>query len=273
MPVSASSFDLAAVEEGIRETAFAPRLTHLVSTASTNTLALEAAQGGARHGVWVADEQTAGRGRGGHGWHSAAGDGLYVSVLVSPALAMDRALWLALATGLAAQAAILEATDLKIDIRWPNDLILNGRKCGGILVETSVEASVASAEALLRYAVIGIGINVNHAEFPPELRALATSLRVEIGMPVPRETLLAALLRHLDREISRLVEERNGTPGTSLLERFAAASTWVWGKRVHVDEAGGYTGVTAGLDARGFLEVLGDDGAVHTVLSGGVRAE
>ncbi len=197
-----------------------------------------------------------------------------MSVLTAPQLPMDRALWLSLATGLAAQAAVAEVTDLRVDIRWPNDLILNERKCGGILVETAVETAVANAEALLRYAVIGIGINVNHAEFPAELREIATSLRLEIDAPVQREALLSALLRHLDRQIRWLIEECRGLhSGSGLLERFAAASSWVRGKRVHVEEAGGYTGVTAGLDGRGFLEVLGDDGVVHTVLSGGVRAE
>jgi BirA family biotin operon repressor/biotin-[acetyl-CoA-carboxylase] ligase len=259
-------FDLAAVNAGIVGTAFAGRVLHFPSVGSTNLLALEAAQASGRVGVWVADEQTAGRGRGGHGWHSAAGDGLYVSALVAPALPMARALWLSLATGLATRVAIAEVTGIAVDIRWPNDLLLNGRKCGGILVETAVEGE------MLRYAVIGVGINVNHAAFPPELEALATSLRMEREHEVSREALLAALLRSLDEEIALLVGEYRGeVAGAGLLERFAGASSWVWGKRVKVDEAGGYTGLTAGLDARGFLLVDGDDGVMHTVLSGGVR--
>jgi BirA family biotin operon repressor/biotin-[acetyl-CoA-carboxylase] ligase len=259
-------FDLAAVDAGIAETRFAGRVLHFASVGSTNVLALEAAQAGARVGVWVSDEQTAGRGRGGHGWHSAAGDGLYVSALVAPVLPMTMALWLSLATGLAARTAIAEVTGLAVDIRWPNDLLLNGRKCGGILVETAVEG------AMLRYAVIGVGINVNHARFPPEIETLATSLRLESGGEVSRETLLAALLRSLDEEIELLVREHLGVmAGTGLLERFTGASSWVRGKRVKVDEGGGYTGVTDGLDRRGFLLVDGDDGVMHTVLSGGVR--
>jgi BirA family biotin operon repressor/biotin-[acetyl-CoA-carboxylase] ligase len=261
-------FDLAAVNAGIAGTAFAGRVLHFPSVGSTNVLALEAAQAGARGGVWVADEQTAGRGRGGHGWHSAAGDGLYVSALVAPPLPlpMTMALWLSLSTGMAARAAIAEVTGMTADIRWPNDLLLHGRKCGGILVETAVDGE------MLRYAVIGVGINVNHAKFPAELEALATSLRMESGSEVSRETLLAALLRSLDEEIGLLVREHRGEiAGVGLLERFAEASSWVRGRRVRVDEGGGYTGVTAGLDARGFLLVDGDDGVMHTVLSGGVR--
>jgi BirA family transcriptional regulator, biotin operon repressor / biotin---[acetyl-CoA-carboxylase] ligase len=229
-------------------------------------LAIEAAQAGARSGVWVADEQTAGRGRGGHGWHSVVGDGLYVSALVTPLLPMTTALTISLATGLAAQAAIAEVTGLRVDIRWPNDLLVDKRKCGGILVETAVSPSQEGHPAMLRYAVIGVGINLNHESFPAEIEAVATSLRRESEERVSREALLAALLRRLDAEVGLL-----SVNGTELLERFAEASSWVRGKRVRVDEGGGYTGVTAGLDARGFLLVDGNDGLRRTVLSGGVR--
>jgi BirA family transcriptional regulator, biotin operon repressor / biotin---[acetyl-CoA-carboxylase] ligase len=267
-----TAFDVEAVEAGIVGTEFEGRLLHYPSVGSTNVLALEAAQTGARSGVWLADKQRAGRGRGGHGWHSAAGDGLYVSALVTPPLPMSTALWLSLATGLAAQAAIRETTGLEVDIRWPNDLILHGRKCGGILVETGVAPAEADAPAMLRYAVIGVGINLNHAAFPAELQGLATSLRIERGALVSREAVLAALLRDLDEEIRLLIREHQGPhSGGGLLERFAAASSWVQGKRVRVDEGGGYTGVTDGLDERGFLRVAGDDGVQRTVLSGGVR--
>ncbi len=125
---------------------------------------------------------------------------------------------------------------------------------------------------MLRYAVIGVGINVNHESFPSELAMAATSLHREGGGAVSREELLIALLRALDEEIRRLIRQFRGTlHGAKLLERFAASSSWVRGKRVRVEEEGGYTGVTDGLDARGFLRVAGDDGVLHTVLSGGVR--
>ena len=261
-----STFDLQAVEAGIAGTEFAGRVMHFPSVGSTNVLAIEAAQAGARSGVWVADEQTAGRGRGGHGWHSTAGDGLYVSALVTPPLPMTTALTISLATGLAAQAAIAEVTGLRVDIRWPNDLLVGRRKCGGILVETAVSPGLDGQPAMLRYAVIGVGINLNHESFPAEIEAVATSLRRESGERVSREDLLAALLRRLDVEVGLL-----SVNGAELLERFAGASSWVRGKRVRVDEGGGYTGETAGLDNRGFLLVDGDDGLRRTVLSGGVR--
>jgi BirA family biotin operon repressor/biotin-[acetyl-CoA-carboxylase] ligase len=271
----ADSFDVTGVAARLAGTTFAGQVQHRRSVGSTNALALEAAQAGAANGcVWVADEQTAGRGRGGHGWHSAVGDGLYVSVLLRPQMALLDALWLSLATGLAVQAAISVVTGLKPDIRWPNDLLLGVRKCGGVLVETSVVATQADTPAMLRYAVIGVGVNVNHESFPAELEEIATSLRRESGRPWAREDLLVEFLRALEREVGLLEAELQGrATGGSLLARFAAASSWVRGKQVHVDEAGGYTGVTDGLDARGFLRVIGDDGVLHTVLSGGVRTQ
>ena len=264
------TMDLKTVEAGIADTQFAGYLAHLTSVNSTNTLALEAAQAGARNGVWIADEQTAGRGRGGHEWHSVAGDGLYVSALVAPLLPLTSALLISLATGLAAQHAIKESTGLEVDIRWPNDLLLDGKKCGGILVETAINS--VQTEAELRYAVIGVGINLNHDHFPHELTALATSLRMKRGRVVPREHILVSLLRAMDAELRSLSEHPSDkTLAGRLFDRFTDASSWVRGKRVRVDEAGGYTGVTAGLDASGFLLVNSDDGQMRTVLSGGVR--
>jgi BirA family transcriptional regulator, biotin operon repressor / biotin---[acetyl-CoA-carboxylase] ligase len=264
------ALDLARLEDSLTGTRFTTHLHHLPTVTSTNTLALEAAQSGATTGVWIADEQTAGRGRGGHTWHSAPGEGLYLSVLIRPLLALNKALWLSLATGLAARQAIATTTGITPDIRWPNDLLLNKKKCGGILVETASDPATPTQPATLRYAVIGIGINLNHRAFPPELEHLATSIALETGTPHPREPLIIALLKALDQEISALESPKV----QDLLARFTAASTWVTAKHVHIqptDTAPGYTGTTAGLDPNGFLLVEGDDGKLHTVLSGGVR--
>lgn len=260
-----TEFDLAAVEEAVAGTRFHGSLMHCVSVGSTNQLALAHANAGGRSGVWVADEQTSGRGRGGHAWHSAAGEGLYVSVLAVPSVPLRGAAKIPLATGLAAQAAVLEATGLKPDIRWPNDLMFAEKKFGGILVES------ASDGVEMRFAVIGIGVNVSHQEFPRELREIATSLFLESGRSIRREPLLASLLRHLDEELLRL-DGQAPADENELLRRFAEASSWVSGKQVAVDGDGGYHGVTRGLDAQGFLRVEDDDGVLHTVLSGGVRS-
>ncbi|MGA2896073.1 MAG: biotin--[acetyl-CoA-carboxylase] ligase [Acidobacteriaceae bacterium] len=275
-------FDLRAVEQAIANTEFAGHLMHFHSVASTNDLALEATKAGARHGVWIADAQTTGRGRGSHAWYSAAGTplepaGLYMTALIAPPVAMQHALSLSLTTAIAVQSAISSVAGFRrrdqIDIRWPNDLLLNARKCGGILIETASNPATPTQPVTLRYAVIGIGINVNHTSFPPEIDAGATSLRRELpdlSQPLRREPLTAAILLALDQEIRRLTS--NLEPRTSNLTPF---SSWISGKRVRVeernDDPGGYTGITAGLDRSGFLLVNGDDGQLHTVLSGGLR--
>ena len=249
-------------------TIFAGKLRYFPVIDSTNLLAMREAAEGAPHGtVTLADEQTAGRGRGAHAWHSEPNAGLYLSILVRPQsiLSPADALWLSLATGLAAQRAVEESTSLVADIRWPNDLLLNGKKFCGILTEMNAEPT------RVRYAVIGIGINVNHAAFPPELRDLATSLRSISGQHWDRASILEALMRSIEKEITPLLAQ-GGVPAASqsILERIKTKSTWIHGKTVEVDEAEGYTGVTAGLDARGFLQVQTAQG-MRTVLSGGVR--
>lgn len=265
-------FDLEQVREALAGTRFSRRIQHFESVGSTSTIALEAAQAGAGEGAWIADEQTAGRGRGNHSWHSVAGDGLYVSALVKPSIPARNALPISLAAGLAARSAIADVTGAVIDIRWPNDLLIGARKCGGILVETAISPEASGSPAMLRYAIIGIGINLNHSSFPEELANAATSLRRETGSFVSREHLLIALLKQIDEEMTLLVHSLQSTgEGPGIYARFAQASTWVQGKRVHVAEAGGYTGVTAGIDSQGFLLVDADDGTRRTVLSGGVR--
>lgn len=262
-PSDPHSFDLAEVDAAIAGTEFAGALHYLVSTPSTNDLAHAAAYAGARHGVWIAGEQTAGRGRGGHSWHSAAGaedapDGLYMSALISPNLPMQRAQHLSLATAIAVQSAICSVTGFRIrediDIRWPNDLLLNGRKVAGILVQL-VDS----------HAIAGLGINVNHTAFPPELAAEATSLRLAAGRSVAREEILLALLPAIDAFTAE--------SGETILRLFTHASSYACGRRVTVEQPGGpIAGTTAGLDPAGYLRVRQDDGTVTLIVAGGVRA-
>ena len=274
-------FDLRALEQAIANTSFAGHITHLATTPSTNDLALAAAQSGVLHGVWIAGEQTAGRGRGNRTWHSSPGDGLYMSALISPSIPMQSALSLSFTTAVAVQSAIASISGFhirdQIDIRWPNDLLLNGRKCGGILIDTASNLATPTQPATLRYAILGIGINLNHTIFPPELDSIATSLCRELPTPfkpLRREPLAAAILVALNREIYRLTTD-NLQPATDNSRDLTRYSSWISGKRVRVeardDGSGDYTGVTAGLDPRGFLRVNGDDGQLHTVLSGGLR--
>lgn len=259
-------FDLAALEAALAGSRFAGRLHYFRSIASTNTHAMREAEGGAPDSsVYFADEQTGGRGRGAHEWSSPPGAGLYVSILLRPQIAPADILWLSLAAGLAVQNAIRNVTGLEPDLRWPNDLLLGPRKFCGILTELSAEAT------RVRHAVVGIGINVHHARFPPELRPIATSLFLETDRSFSRQALLPALLQSLDCEVRALTAPSDpAVPAESICRRLEAGSSWIRAKRVRVEEAGGYTGITAGLDGRGFLRVQTAEG-MRTVFSGGVR--
>ena len=272
-------FDLAALEAALAGTVFAGKLHLSPVTDSTNTDALEAARGGAAHGsVYLADEQLAGRGRGDHEWRSPAGDGLYVSVLLRPPMPARRLPLLPLAAGLAAADAIRTASGLKIDLRWPNDLListprtdpprrtweprLGSRKAGGILVESKTVAGKVA------FAVVGIGINVHQRGFAAGLPTLASSLDLEAGREIDRQNLLVSLLESLQREVLGLLDP---AAAKRIPRRVEEASTWVRGRRVQVHGPQACAGVTARLDERGFLLVRTEAGLV-TVQTGGIRA-
>jgi BirA family transcriptional regulator, biotin operon repressor / biotin---[acetyl-CoA-carboxylase] ligase len=237
---------------------------HYYRIGSTNTEAMEAAATGATEGsVFLAEEQTAGRGRGAHTWHSARSQGIHCSVILRPSLPPSEVLILSLAAGLAVQDAVRQI-DSKVepDLKWPNDLLINGKKFSGILTEMSAEPT------RVRYAVVGIGINVNQTQFPDDLQSIATSLRLATGTEWSRFELCAALLKSLNREYRDLVQKAGARD--SILRRFQEHSSSVLGRAVSVEENGGFEGTTAGLDSRGFLQVRTDRG-LRTVLSGTVR--
>ena len=259
--------DPTALDAALAGSRFAGKLHVFPSIPSTNTHAMQQAEAGAPDGsVYCADEQTLGRGRGAHTWTSPPGSGLYVSVLLRPRLAPADILWLSLAAGLAAQQAVRAVTSLDSDLRWPNDLLMGPRKFCGILTELNAEVT------RVRHAVIGIGMNVHQERFPDDLRATATSLRIETARDWPRQELLVALLQSLDCEVVALTGAADLASATGAIrQRLESGSSWLRGRRVRVDEGEGFTGITEGLDARGFLLVRTADG-VRTVLSGGVRA-
>ena len=246
-----------------RGTIFARQIRHYYKIGSTNTEAMQAASDGAPEGsVFLAEEQLAGRGRGAHHWHSARSTGIYCSAILRPAMPPSEVLIFSLAAGLAVRAAVAEvAPQLKPDLKWPNDVLLNGKKFCGILTEMNAEAT------RVRHMVVGLGVNVNQVKFPAELREIATSLRIETGTEWSRVELCGALLKSLDREYRALVSD--GATRDSILRRFEESSSSVRGRTVHVEENGGIEGVTEGLDSRGFLQVR-TPGGLRTVLSGTV---
>ena len=248
----------------LKGTIFSQDIHHYYKIGSTNTEAMNSASAGAPEGsVFVAEEQTAGRGRGAHQWDSAPSTGIYCSVVLRPVLPPSEALILSLAAGLAVHAAV-QQVDSRVspDLKWPNDLLIEGRKFCGILTEMNAEVT------RVRYLVVGIGINVNQASFPGDLQQIATSLRLASGTEWSRVELCAALLKSLDREYHDLLQK----PGAhqSVLKRFQERSSSSRGRQVRVEEDGGFEGLTEGLDPRGFLQVRTVLG-VRTVLSGTVR--
>jgi BirA family biotin operon repressor/biotin-[acetyl-CoA-carboxylase] ligase len=162
-----------------------------------------------------------------------------------------------LALGLATQEALAAATQLAPDLRWPNDVLVGGRKCAGILAQLEGGAVIA-----------GIGINVSQAAFPNNLATPATSLLLE-GAAVPREELLVWLVMAVDRCCKILSEEGPG----AVIAAFVRGSSYATGRRVRAESNGReIQGVTGGLDASGFLIVREDDGRQSTILTGGVRS-
>jgi BirA family transcriptional regulator, biotin operon repressor / biotin---[acetyl-CoA-carboxylase] ligase len=240
------------------------QIHHYYKIGSTNSEAMRAAAEGAPDGsVFLAEEQLAGRGRGAHSWHSARSSGIYCSVVLRPAMPPSEALIFSLAAGLAVRAAVAEiAPQLLADLKWPNDLLLGGKKFCGILTEMNAEVT------RVRHLVVGVGINVNQTKFPAELREIATSLRIETGTEWSRVELCAALLKSLDREYRNLVEDVGARD--LILRRFEESSSSVRGRNVRIEENGGLAGVTEGLDGRGFLLVRTEQG-LKTVVSGAVR--
>jgi BirA family biotin operon repressor/biotin-[acetyl-CoA-carboxylase] ligase len=245
----------------VKGSMFAARIHHYFRVGSTNAEAMTAAAASEPEGsVFLAEEQTAGRGRGGHTWSSAKSQGIYCSVILRPELAPADVLALSLAAGIAVVEAIEQGTGLKPDLRWPNDVLVNGKKVCGILTEMNAEPT------RVRYLVLGTGINVNQVSFPASLPE-ATSLRIAAGRPFSRVELTRALLQSLDRQYRGF---RAASAAEEVIRAFEKHSSSARGRRVRVEEDGGYEGITAGLDGRGFLQVRTND-SLRTVLSGGVR--
>ncbi len=225
---------------------------------STMTEAARLAAANCAHGTTVvAEEQTAGQGRHGRGWHSERKAGLYVSVVLRFPLPQDVLPVLTLALGLAVQDAIARAAGIACDLRWPNDVLVNGKKCAGILVQLIDGAAVA-----------GIGVNVNQTLFPPELAGIATSLQLASGRPHSREDLLVQLLETVDCFGRILVEDGKD----EILRLYSRSSSFVQQRRVLVEQEGSVLeGTTEGLDPSGFLVLRKLDGTRALILAGGVR--
>ncbi len=255
--------DPAKIQAALRSRLIGRPLEVVEEIGSTNDAALAAGRSGAPEGFAVlANRQTAGRGRRGRAWASPPGVGLYTSVLLRPLQPPGWIPLLTLVAGLAVSEAIREVAGLEPLLKWPNDLLVHGRKVAGILTE------MASLDARVSYLAVGMGVNVNHGErdLPEDLLPVATSLRLASGRTIPRCDLAAALYNSMDRwyqvfregNCERILahgRQRSATLGQSV-DVLAGEERW--------------RGRAVDLDADGALLVQEEGGAVRRVQAGDV---
>jgi BirA family transcriptional regulator, biotin operon repressor / biotin---[acetyl-CoA-carboxylase] ligase len=237
-------------------------LSVAAETTSTNDDARRAAAAGAPHGAaFLADAQTAGRGRGGHAWHSPPGENLYLSIVLRPAVAATGLATITLAVGAAVLRVVRRALGgrAEVALKWPNDVFVDGRKIAGILVEGQLRGDrVASV-------VAGIGLNVRTRSFPPELARRATSLVLAGAVDPDRASSAAALLA----EVGSVTSMHEAAGLAPLLAEIRAAD-FLRGRAL---EVAGLRGVGDGIDDAGRLLVRDAAGDVHAVASGEVLLE
>jgi len=236
-------------------------------TGSTNLDCKQLAQQGAPHGTLaVAEAQVSGRGRRGRSWESPAGTSVYMSLLCRPDFPPDRAPMLTLVMGLSVAQAVNRYTGLPAKIKWPNDVVVNGKKICGILTE--MEMGLETRE--IQYLVIGVGINVSNKEFPEELQGIATSLYLESGEN-KEKILRAVLVRYVMEAFEENYERFSETMDLSLLQKGYNEHLVNRDAAVKVlDPKGEYTGVAKGIGPDGDLLVETEDGTVKKVYAGEV---
>jgi BirA family biotin operon repressor/biotin-[acetyl-CoA-carboxylase] ligase len=241
------------------------RLVCLPETSSTNADAFRLAEDGAAEGtVIIADAQIGGKGRMGRVWSSPAGVNLYCSVILRPSVKPYQAPQLTFLSAVAVARAIEQTTVLKPEIKWPNDVLLTGRKVAGLLNEMSAETDG------INFVILGIGVNLNMtaAQFPADLRTPATSLLLEQGRTVGRAQFAAVMLDELDRLYDEFLTYGFGPVRNEWHQRCNAN-----GREVSVSDGGAETvrGMFDGIDGDGALLVRLSGGTVERILSGDVR--
>jgi BirA family transcriptional regulator, biotin operon repressor / biotin---[acetyl-CoA-carboxylase] ligase len=236
------------------------RVVHFERVDSTQATAFAlAADGAADRTVVVADYQAAGRGRRGRTWEAAPGQSLLSTILVTPRLAPAQWPAYSLATAVAVAETLARTAALAARLKWPNDVLIQGRKIAGILLESRIVGDTANA-----VVAVGVGVNVGQRAFPAALAARATSVTIEAGRVVTRDTILAALLDAFDEWRARL----EGEGMAPVRARWLALADTI-GRRVSID---GVSGVAVDLDVDGAL-VLEDGSRRHRVVAGEVGEE
>jgi BirA family biotin operon repressor/biotin-[acetyl-CoA-carboxylase] ligase len=235
-------------------------------TTSTNDVVEKLARDGVPEGsVVFAESQTKGRGRLARKWHSPAHRGLLFSVLLRPRLRPQEATQLTVASATALRRAIQAQTGLPAEIKWPNDILIRGRKVAGILTELSAELDC------VKYVILGIGVNVNSnpGDFPLELRKLATSLKIETGRTVARADLAVTILRELDQDYARLASGRFA----AVADEWEAHGTTL-GREILIRTGERYIrGRAESLDEDGALLLRTEHGHLERIVGGDVSVE
>jgi BirA family biotin operon repressor/biotin-[acetyl-CoA-carboxylase] ligase len=230
---------------------------------STNDVATALARGGAPDGsLVVAEEQTRGRGRLGRRWYSPPSSGLWFSLILRPRMCTDGSAVVSLASALGVAIALEETYGIGARIKWPNDVVVEGRKICGILTEAEFSGAV------LDFIVVGIGINLlgKETDFPPEIRRVATSVQMESGGPIDRGEALAAIAARIEGRYLDLQER-----GFSGIRRDILGRSWLIGRVVRVETGAGVVeGTAADIDDAGALIVREGSGTLHRVLAGDV---
>jgi len=252
------------IRDGLHTAVLGQRDIHrYVSTDSTNTRAKELAVAGAAEGVLViAEEQTQGRGRLGRPWFSPGGENICASLILRPSMPPEAASRMVILTAVAAAEALIATTGLTATVKWPNDILVGGRKIGGLLLEMDVEMDA------IDYMVIGLGINVNSAaeRFPKEIREKTTSVLIETGKPFSRIILLCRFLELLEHEYNVFRDS-----GFEPIITHWKALTDMLGKQVSIQTINGrHKGVIADMDHDGFLILRDEQGCEMRLFSGDI---
>jgi BirA family biotin operon repressor/biotin-[acetyl-CoA-carboxylase] ligase len=217
---------------------------------STNDVAASLADQGAPEGALVAaNAQSAGRGRHGRAWASPAGAGLYVSAVLRPRA--DMTPLLTIAAGVALAEGVERATGLRVDLKWPNDLCVGARKVAGVLAEARSAPSAPAGAAVLQFVIIGFGINVLQASYPPHIASRATSLEDELGRMPDRGLVLAECLQRLAARYRDLSSAR----GETIVHAWRSRASGLTGRSVRLSGARVEDGVVEGIDEDGALLV------------------
>lgn len=240
------------------------RVVFFEQTDSTNTQAKRLAEEGAPEGTLVvADMQTAGKGRRGRSWQQAPGTMVSMTFLLKPEFAPDRASMLTLLAAHSVAGAIEAVTGLSAAIKWPNDIVINGKKTVGILTEMSLSVEQDS----IHYVVVGIGINVNIREFPEEIKDVATSLYLESGSQVNRTCLIGEVMKRFEADYEQFIALENLT---GILEDYNAHLVSMNREVRVLDPKGEFQGISRGMNQNGELLVEKEDSSVVCVYAGEV---